>query len=71
MKNNFRVGERVLSTYPGNLWSGIHTIVDINDYEVTLSSYLGEGLIGFKYIKKLSWKQLYERKKSKKVYIRE
>jgi len=71
VKNNFRVGERVLSTYPGNLWSGIHTIVDINDYEVTLSSYLGEGLIGFKYIKKLSWKQLYERKKSKKVYIRE
>ena len=71
MKNKFRIGERILSTYPGNLWSGIHTIVDINDYEVTLSSYLGEGLIGFKYIKKLSWKQLYERKKSKKVYIRE
>ena len=67
MKNKFRIGERILSTYPGNLWSGIHTIVGIGNYGVTLSTYLGDGFIEFKYIKKLSWKQLYERKKSKKV----
>jgi len=71
VKNNFRIGEKIFSTYPSNMWNGIRTITEINNYGVTILSGGCEGLIEFEHIKKLSWKEIYERKKGKKVSSRE